>query len=305
MKLSIVVPIFKVEEYLPRCLDSILGQTFTDFELILVEDGSPDHCGEIMEAYARDDSRIVTIHQKNGGVSAARNAGLHIARGKYIGFVDPDDYIAPARYELVVGAMEQNHAQLGICNFKAVDAYEEPNPFTINITNSGLRVLNMRETAEELFHVPPTIYGAVWNKLFIRELITTEFDTSVKICEDNLFLLNYVNTIEKSIWLKAPLYYMFNRPGSATRSGSQKLVESLDVREKMCQIVKESSFSEVYEKAFYSYIDNCANVFMKLDKNMNERGEIQKIFKANLTHIIGSREIPWKEKLLCASLLFK
>lgn len=304
MLLSIIVPIYNVEEYLPRCLDSILAQTFTDYELILVDDGSPDSCGEIIDAYAQIDPRIITIHQKNGGVSAARNAGLRIARGKYVGFVDPDDYIVPTRYEAIITAVEQNQAQLGICNFRAVDDYEDPNPFAKNISPE-LSVLNKRETAEELFHIPPSIYGSVVNKVFVRELIKDGFDSNIKICEDNFFCLNYINHIERSVWVKAPLYYMVNRPGSATRSGSRMIVESLAVREKMCQIVKAASFPEVYEKAYYNYIDNCANIFMKLDRTMKERKEIQKIIQINLPHIIRSGEIPWKEKLLCASLLFK
>lgn len=96
--LSIIVPVYKVEPYLHRCVDSILAQTFTDFELILVDDGSPDNCGAICDEYAAKDSRILVIHKENGGLSDARNAGLDIAKGEYIGFVDSDDYISPQMY---------------------------------------------------------------------------------------------------------------------------------------------------------------------------------------------------------------
>lgn len=91
--LSIIVPVYKVENYLQKCIDSILAQTFTDFELILVEDGSPDGCPALCDAAAAKDARIRVLHQKNGGLSAARNAGLDVARGEWIGFVDSDDYI--------------------------------------------------------------------------------------------------------------------------------------------------------------------------------------------------------------------
>ena len=97
--LSIIVPVYDVERYLPKCIGSILAQTFTDFELILVEDGSPDNCPALCDAAAEKDARIRVIHQKNGGLSAARNAGLDAARGEWIGFVDSDDYIAPEMYE--------------------------------------------------------------------------------------------------------------------------------------------------------------------------------------------------------------
>jgi len=89
-KISIIVPVYKVEPYLRKCIDSILAQTFTDFELILVDDGSPDGCGKICDEYAKKDNRILVIHKSNGGLSSARNAGLEIAKGEYIGFVDSD-----------------------------------------------------------------------------------------------------------------------------------------------------------------------------------------------------------------------
>lgn len=94
-KLSIIVPIYNVEKYLPRCIDSILAQTYTDFELILVDDGSSDNCPQICDEYALKDQRIIVIHQINGGVSDARNTALKIARGKYVAFVDGDDFIIP------------------------------------------------------------------------------------------------------------------------------------------------------------------------------------------------------------------
>lgn len=97
--ISIIVPIYKVEKFLPKCIESILNQTYSDFELILVDDGSPDKCPEICDEYAAKDQRIIVIHQKNSGVSAARNAGLKRAKGQYIGFVDPDDFVAPDMYE--------------------------------------------------------------------------------------------------------------------------------------------------------------------------------------------------------------
>ena len=114
MLLSIIVPIYNVEEFLPRCLDSILVQTFTDFELILIDDGSPDRCGKIIDEYAKVDSRIVVVHQENRGVSAARNEGLRIAQGRYIGFVDPDDWIEPNMYETLLEPFKKDK-RLSIC----------------------------------------------------------------------------------------------------------------------------------------------------------------------------------------------
>lgn len=114
-KLSIVVPVYKVEPYIHKCVDSILSQTFSDFELILVDDGSPDKCGVICDEYARKDNRIIVIHQDNNGVSAARNIGLNSARGKYISFIDPDDWIDSDMYDECLEYMESNN--LDVCVF--------------------------------------------------------------------------------------------------------------------------------------------------------------------------------------------
>ena len=119
--LSIIVPVYKVENYLPKCIDSILAQTFTDFELILVEDGSPDNCPALCDAAAEKDARVRVIHQKNGGLSAARNAGLDAARGAWIGFVDSDDYIAPEMYEVLHQAVQSTGADLALCDYAEVD----------------------------------------------------------------------------------------------------------------------------------------------------------------------------------------
>lgn len=113
--ISIIVPIYKVEEYLNRCIDSILAQSFTDFELILVDDGSPDACGEICDKYAEQDNRVKVIHKVNGGVSSARNTGINIAKGEFIGFVDPDDDIEPDMYNVLLLHALNRNADIVVC----------------------------------------------------------------------------------------------------------------------------------------------------------------------------------------------
>lgn len=115
-ELSIIVPIYKVEKYLKECIQSILQQTFTDFELILVDDGSPDACPQMCDAIAEQDSRVRVIHQKNGGLSAARNTGIEAARGNWLGFVDSDDFVAPDFYEKLYHAAVSAGADCSICS---------------------------------------------------------------------------------------------------------------------------------------------------------------------------------------------
>ena len=116
-QISIIVPVYNVEPYLHKCIDSILAQTFTDFECILIDDGSPDNCPAICDEYATKDNRIILLHQKNAGVSAARNAGLNIAKGEWIGFVDSDDWIEKNALELLYNKQRETSADIIIGSF--------------------------------------------------------------------------------------------------------------------------------------------------------------------------------------------
>src|SRR5690348_8514297 len=126
-KISIIVPIYDVQKYLFKCIDSILAQTFTDYELILVNDGSPDSCGEICNEFAKKDKRIKVIHKKNGGLSSARNAGLEIAKGEYIGFIDSDDFIHNKMYEILYQNALFHSSDIIICDFLKVNEGEVVN----------------------------------------------------------------------------------------------------------------------------------------------------------------------------------
>lgn len=128
--LSVIVPVYKVEPYLRRCVDSIRNQTYKNLQIILVDDGSPDRCGEICDAYAEIDERIIAVHQKNRGLSGARNTGLRYAKGEYVAFVDSDDWIAPTMYETLVRMIEKNDLDIARCGIIETDG------------NDGERVLS-------------------------------------------------------------------------------------------------------------------------------------------------------------------
>lgn len=119
--ISIIVPVYMAEKYLNRCIESILCQTYKNFELILVDDGSPDTSGDLCDYWAGQDSRVKVIHKENGGASSARNCGLKIAKGKYIAFVDSDDWLEPNMYEQLYKLLEENKAQMAICGMRVVD----------------------------------------------------------------------------------------------------------------------------------------------------------------------------------------
>ena len=120
-KISVIVPVYKVEKYLNRCVQSIASQTYENLEIILVDDGSPDNCGVLCDEWVQKDSRIKVVHKENGGLSSARNAGVAVATGAYVGFVDSDDYIHPQMYEKLYEALVENGADISICGCDYVD----------------------------------------------------------------------------------------------------------------------------------------------------------------------------------------
>lgn len=162
-KISVIVPVYKVEPYLHRCLDSILMQTYRELEIILVDDGSPDNCGAICDEYAVMDDRIVVIHQQNAGVSAARNAGLDIAAGEYIGFVDPDDWIEPDMYEYLMQAIVTHDADIASCAFSRDSDDATLLCEQIDTVVTGPEAISMLIGRKEIVEV-------VWNKIYRADL---------------------------------------------------------------------------------------------------------------------------------------
>ena len=165
-KISIIVPVYNVEEYLPRCIDSILAQTFTDFELILVDDGSPDNCPQICDDYAQKDNRIKVIHKENGGLSSARNAGIELAISDFVGFVDSDDWIDPNMYSVLYNLQKKYNADIAECSFVKCTAFE-----FCDHSNTMLEKVFSKEAAViQLYKCE--CYGSTvaWNKLYKKSL---------------------------------------------------------------------------------------------------------------------------------------
>ena len=165
--ISVIVPVYIVEPYLQQCVDSILNQTYRDLEVLLIDDGSPDRCGEICDEYGRKDKRVRVFHTENRGLSAARNLGLKEARGDYIGFVDSDDWIEPEMYEVLLRGVEETGADIGVCGFWVEDQrtnihHTKPQPL------EQARLLTGTDSLRRLIN--GYIYNRVWNKLYRKGL---------------------------------------------------------------------------------------------------------------------------------------
>ena len=295
--LSIIVPIYNVEPYLSRCIDSILEQTYTDFEVILVDDGSPDRCGEIIEEYAKKDMRIVTLHQENKGVSTARNAGLKIARGKYIGFVDPDDYVHEQCYQKMIFELEKTDADIVCCNW---DFISEDGNVKEHVMSNVSGVMSRETFIGHIFDIPRTIGGSNCNKLFLRDKIETLYDEKLCICEDNLFLMKYTLNIKKASVVNEALYHIFERANSAIRLDVSKLIYGLPVRYQIIQLAAGVSCL-LRSLAERDYLDSCYMIYLQL-KNKNQSSSdivkkyIIKYMSLNFVSVMFNKEICWKTR---------
>lgn len=248
---SIIVPIYNAEQYLRRCVDSILNQEYTDFELLLVNDGSTDASGDICEEYRDQDPRVIVIQKENTGVSDSRNRALDRARGKYLQFLDSDDWITPDATRLFVRAAEEYGCDMVISDFYRVVG-ERLSPKG-DIEEEG--VLTREEFAAHMMENPADFYyGVLWNKLYRRDIVeehNLRMDTDISWCEDFMFNLEYIRYAKVFYALHAPIYYYVKRKGSLASQGiniSKTVKMKLNVFEYYNNFYKHVLEEEDYEK---------------------------------------------------------
>lgn len=262
--ISVIVPAYNVEQYIGRCLDSILGQTYTRLEILVVDDGSTDATGSIVDEYARKDDRIKVIHQKNRGLSGARNSALKLATGDYLGFVDGDDFIESTMYEQMLSACEEHGAQICGCAYRKVNEDGEP------IESSRMDECNQADTrtdtyvmsAEEAldayvmdnrsFHM----YNSVWSKLYKNELVKGELFPEGRNSEDIVYTGKALANCSVCAFVDEPLYnYVINRSGSIMNDqeklAKRRFEDELPFWEEQIGIFEKKGFSHIAELAKY------------------------------------------------------
>ena len=275
MKISIIVPVYNVEPYLHRCIDSILAQTFTDFELILVDDGSPDNCPAICDEYAEKDPRIVVIHKENGGVSSARNNGLSIATGQKIVFCDSDDELPQNALQLLYNSAQETNAQLVIGDFKDICINEEKN--TISFTQSYTRKQQSINTDDKSlfeFWTKNNMLSSC-GKMFDRELIALNnlsFNPDLVVMEDYAFVIDYVSKCTYISMIKEVVYNYYHTatPVMYRRSRRDFLFDILAVSQKLQEFltINHADRSEEYQAAtIYSTLRMSYDVLWSLESS--------------------------------------
>ena len=250
-EVSIIVPIYNAEKSIARCIDSILSQEYTDFELILCDDGSTDKSGQIIDEYREKDERIRVLHKENTGVSDTRNQGIAVAKGKYIQFLDADDWITVDATKLLVRTMKEGGCDLVISDFYRVIGERISHKGDIDADG----ILTQEEFAEYMMVNPADFYyGVLWNKLYKREIIEKyhlKMDESVSWCEDFLFNLEYLLHTKRIAALQVPIYYYMKTEGSLATQGinlSKTIKMKISVFEYYNDFYKHVYEEEDYEK---------------------------------------------------------
>lgn len=253
-EVSIIVPVYQGEKFLSRCVDSILSQTFKDFELILIDDGSTDMGGEICDSYAKSDSRVLVFHRENKGISAARNEGIRQSKGKWLMFCDDDDVVTSNWVELLLGYAEENPDRLVNCEFAEVDQKGNVNPYHIQEYSSAA-LLDEFDYGMNWDKEP---FWFVWNRIFMSDIVKKNnilFDESLNAGgEDVIFVIDYLTKIDnKMIYIPKSCYYWIDNDGkSASRSCNPNLYKKMrKTYLARKRIIPDNFKQDFYNKEFY------------------------------------------------------
>ena len=304
--ISVIVPVYNVERYIRQCVESILEQTYADLEIILVDDGSTDGSGSICDEYKLKDNRVVVIHKCNGGLSEARNAGLDIARGEYIGFVDSDDYIEPDMYEVLYKNCERYAADLAAARFVKFNTQGEVRKnFTENIE------VFSREEMLRLFIVGDRRYEitmSVWDRLYKRELISDLRFPVGKCYEDIVFSTKVIEKSKINVYIDRALYHYRLRGDSISgedfndynRAPLRIITDLIPELERRILFLDEKGEKELADECRYQYIDNMFKylTLFKWDSNTDE------ILKNKISNYCEQVKLDWKKGVkFCLKLL--
>lgn len=268
--ISVIVPVYNVEKYLHKCIESIIRQTYTNLEILLIDDGSTDSSGIICDCYAEKDMRIKVFHKENGGQASARNFALEIAKGEFIGFVDSDDWIEPEMYQRLYEAIVANNVDISMCG-------------RANISETG-KVLNNVFTFKDGFSMSSSeaikrfllldgIDSASWDKLFKREIAVKHRYPLGLICEDIPYVYNCIKSAKRIYHVGESFYNYLQRNNSTSRSRFLSRSKGLFVYPKeICEDISNNFPNLKLEADYYMFYEHCAyyRLLYKSNKSIKE-----------------------------------
>lgn len=302
-QISVIVPVYKVAQYLPRCMDSLLAQTYKDFEIILVDDGSPDECPALCDEYERKYDCIHTLHKENGGLSDARNAGMGIARGDYVTFVDSDDYVNPLYLELLTEGIEKG-ADLSVCDFTEV--YDGESSQKLDKNRVTLDLLDAREglieTLYQKFHDV-----SAWGILLPYDLAKKYPFPKGKLFEDLYTTYNFYFESDRVAFIRAPLYYYFQRKDSIMSRRNDAfihdLIEASDLLIKACNGKGKNVEKAAMNKQFSNYCRLILQPSALKEKYPEQYRHIVKTLKQERFSILFDSRARKKNRLAALALM--
>lgn len=300
--ISVVVPIYNVEKYLVKCIESIIAQTYNNLEIILVNDGSTDNCGKICDDYAKKDQRIKVIHKDNGGLSDARNTGIEAAKGYYIGFVDSDDYINVNMYERLSNIIKTDNSKIAVCNFSLVYEKMGKNIFDNNNFNSNYLLIDTKDKLLEYgMKNNYDTFTVAWNKLYLRELFNDIRYPKGKIHEDVFTTYKLLYKAQKISYTEDVMYYYLQRESSITKQKfNEKRLYQLDALQEQLefyQLKKEQEMWDItlfYYKLFLIHMLSEVQRNTKLKKDMMD--SYKKFYNEQIKKYLGDSCIGFKKK---------
>lgn len=291
-KISIIVPVYNVEKYIDRCIQSILAQTYTNFELILVDDGSPDKCGKICDEYAKKDMRIKVIHKKNGGLGDARNCGLSIATGEYIGFIDSDDYIESDMYEKLINACIEKKSDIAVCGrYDVVDGKLKK-----RFSFEGTKVLSNSEAIKAIL-TTNNIDSSACDKLFRKKLFENIRFPKGKLNEDIYVMTKIISNSNRVVHIGESKYYYDHRPNSiTTKCFSNRNMDSVEAAKEVLEYIKQNypEFKKEADFFHYEIVSYTLSTINSRELKVKYRdcfNELRKIIFKNTINIITNKYI--------------
>lgn len=298
-QISVIVPVYNVERYLPRCINSILNQTFPDFELILVDDGSSDNCPFLCDEFQSKDKRVKTIHKQNGGLSSARNAGIELAEGEYISFIDSDDWIESNMLQELYELAVSNKADVVECAFQRVEEDELPQKLCNNTPHISER---SGEFAIMALYLGEGATPVVWNKLYKRQIFNKlRFPVGMNY-EDSYLMPQIVYAANKVVYTTYVGYYYFQRCGSITKSefsvkNTDKILAYEGVR---YFLLKNGLYRALaYNDATLAFVMIKTIEKLKKSKLDDELAKtLQKDFDRLFFDFLGNSVLNWKSKIV-------
>lgn len=309
--ISVIVPVYKVEKYLNKCIESIVNQSYMNIEIIIVDDGSPDNCPKICDEWAKKDSRIKVIHQKNGGLSSARNTGINIAKGQYLSFIDSDDYVDKKFIESLYKAIKQENAEMSICEFyefneKGILLENKKRNKLINTLYSGYQILHNMMFNYKLSYI------VAWNKLYKKELFENVRYKTGKINEDEFIIHRLFYKCNKVVCIDENLYYYLKRNDSIMgKDFNVKNLDQFEALEDRINYFSNINMNDLLLKAKSRLLYSIALNYWFLIKAKTIDEKTKMIYKTKFNNfyknykkeILFSKEASFKEKITIISFI--